>query len=229
MVSLSAGSTYYIVIDGYGGDCGEYNLAITESTLPGCTDCLQCATPEGEPDIPDYGYDEVNGGCNQLNNPAPNNNPIYSPISLNQVICGRVNTYIGPDGGDYRDTDWYEITLTEAGRLYWSAYADQSINIYILGGDCSSVIAVADASSSNCNLATCYADLGPGTHWLWVGPTNFSGLDEGENYNVIATLDSPPPADWCELAPAVPVSNWALFIAIGLIVTFVLFRTWRRS
>ena len=179
------------------------------------------STPEGEGDIPDGGVDNFNGGCN-----TP---PLYpfSPIMINQIICGRSNTYlVGLD--NYRDTDWYEITVTESGVLYWTAIANFDLQIFILNGDCSFVQVLAGGSNGgNCNQVQISAPVSPGNYYLWAGPTFFSGMPEGENYNVIATFNEPPPPDWY-IAP-VPVSNWAIFIAIGLIAAFALFRFMRRS
>lgn len=220
---VTAGNTYYIVIDGYFGDCGNYVLLVDPVAPPPECACLSCSIPEGEGDIPDYGTDNFNGGCNS----NPN---VFSPIQLNRVICGRANTYISPAGGTSRDTDWYEITLTEAGTLYWSAIADFQLYLFILNSDCNNIVVFASAQASGCVPATISADLPAGTYYLWAGYYDFSGLPVGHNYNAVATFNAPPPDDWCTLQPPVetPVSNWALFIAIGLIGMFVAFRFWRK-
>jgi len=219
---VTGGNTYYIVIDGYGTACGEYALSV--DIAPYCGDCLSCSTPEGEGDIPNGSdYDYFNGGCN-----TPPGFPT-SPILLNQVICGRANTYIAAGGGEARDTDWYEITLTEAGTLYWSAVTDFPLNFFILSGDCLNTV-YASGQSTGCTPAVISAALPAGTYYLWAGYWQFSGLPVGRNYNVVATLNAPPPTDWCTLTPPVetPVSNWALFLGIGLITLFAAFRFWRK-
>ena len=221
-LAVTAGNTYYIVVDGYLGDCGEYNISVTATE--GCSDCLACSTPEGEADIQDYGYDVVNGGCNQLNYTPPQE-PIYSPIELYQVVCGRSNTYIGPEGGAFRDTDWYEITLTEAGTLYWSGYADFDLQLVLIyNADCNN-LQYDVVQVTACNTGTLSHNVEAGTYWLWVGPSAFDGLAQGGNYNVIASLNGPPPADWCSVE--LPVSNWALFLAIGLIALSFVYRLWK--
>ncbi|MHC4498587.1 MAG: DUF7901 domain-containing protein, partial [Planctomycetota bacterium] len=35
-VSLTGGNTYYIIVDGYGGDCGDYIIDVTSVPLPNC-------------------------------------------------------------------------------------------------------------------------------------------------------------------------------------------------
>jgi len=62
-ISLQAGHTYFIVIDGYGGDAGNYELEI-ETYVPCVVECPENAVPEGEPPLVDWYVDEYNGGCN---------------------------------------------------------------------------------------------------------------------------------------------------------------------
>jgi hypothetical protein len=218
---VTAGNTYYIVIDGYGGACGDYVLSIPLAIS--CTDCIPCSIPEGEGDIPNNGTDNFNGGCNSI--PS-----VFSPILLNQVICGRTNTYYDASGATSRDTDWYEITLTEAGTLYWSAIADFRLNLFILNDNCNSIVLYASGQATNCSPASISAALPAGTYYLWAGYYDYSGLPIGRNYNAVATFNAPPPDDWCNInPPPVPVSNWALFIGIGLILVFAVVRLKRIS
>jgi hypothetical protein len=221
-MNVTVGNTYFIVIDGYYGDCGDYTLSITPVAY--CGDCLPCSFPEGEGDIPYGGIDHFNGGCNS-------NPHVFSSIALNTVICARTNTYIGSEGGGFRDTDWYEITLTEAGTLYYSVFSSFTLYMYILNNDCSSIVSYTGGlSTGNCEPYTVSAYLPAGTYYLWAGYSDFTGLPNGGTYQLIATLDAPPPADWCTIEPPseVPVSNWALYLAIGLIGMFVAFRFWRK-
>jgi hypothetical protein len=216
---LTGGNTYYIVVDGYGGACGDYNLAI--NIVADCFSCLPCSTPEGEPDILDNGVDVTDGGCNMIDFGME---PLFIPVQLNQAICGRTNTY-NYFGAEYRDTDWYEITLTEAGTLYWAGYAPIDLQLFILGTNCGpDIIVYGSGIAGSCNHVTLAAVLPAGTYYLWAGPSLFNGLSEGVNYNVMATLNAPPPANFCDAVPPVPVSNWALYIGIGLILVFTLVR-----
>jgi hypothetical protein len=56
------GATYYIVVDGYGGDCGDYVIEVAES-LPCCVDCPPGSEMEGEPICYENYEDEYNAGC----------------------------------------------------------------------------------------------------------------------------------------------------------------------
>ena len=101
-VELSAGHTYYIVVDGYGGDCGDYVLAMDEIECPGPCDVICVGVPEGEPTCYDGYDDQYNGGCASLT---------WSYIAAAPgptVVCGEGGVF-DYGGATYRDTDWYLI------------------------------------------------------------------------------------------------------------------------
>jgi hypothetical protein len=90
-LDLYSGHTYYIVVDGYGADCGNYEITIVE--VEECVvECPPDASDEGEPC-----GDDTNGGCNS----TP---PVFTTIGCEETICGLA----WADGGT-RDTDWYEL------------------------------------------------------------------------------------------------------------------------
>ena len=98
-VEIFAGHTYYIVVDGYGGGCGDYVLYMEE--VEPC-DVICEGVPEGEPICYD-GYDDVyNGGCNS----DPNIFQIL-PVGVT-TLCGTSGVY-DFFGATYRDTDWFQI------------------------------------------------------------------------------------------------------------------------
>ena len=101
-VVMLAGHTYYIVVDGYGGDCGDYVLEMDEVECPQPCDVICVGDPEGEPTCHDDYDDNYNGGCNS----DPH---IFSiqPVG-NTTICGESGVY-DFGGSTYRDTDWYQI------------------------------------------------------------------------------------------------------------------------
>jgi len=109
---LPAGMTYFIVVDGYGGGCGNYDLAITAEPYippPPCIEvvCDENAQPEGEsPLYPDYD-DTLNGGCNSTPNVFQTLNWIDEDSGC--MHLSGVSGWYPYGGGDYRDTDWYEI------------------------------------------------------------------------------------------------------------------------
>jgi hypothetical protein len=101
-VVMLAGHTYYIVVDGYGGGCGDYVLEMTEVDCPVPCDVICVGVPEGEPTCYDGYDDHYNGGCNAVP-------PIFSiqPVG-DTTICGESGVF-DFGGSTYRDTDWYQI------------------------------------------------------------------------------------------------------------------------
>jgi hypothetical protein len=119
-VPLSAGNTYYIVVDGYFGACGTYDMNIV-----GCScgpPCPPGSLLEGEPVCFDGYKDAYNGGCNS----TPN---VFSSIpcgpSGSTTMCGEYGGYFHtPSGFDYRDTDWYELDPSAGAGASVSAAGD---------------------------------------------------------------------------------------------------------
>ena len=110
-VALFGGNTYYIVIDGYGGDFGPY--VINVNTYDHCSVyCPEDAVPEGEPTLSNGYEDAYNGGCNapEFGNPFQridwtNDEDGVPPYDGFAWLCGKSGWYTGPSGGNYRDTD----------------------------------------------------------------------------------------------------------------------------
>ncbi len=108
-VEMFAGNVYYIVVDGYGGDCGDYDMIVSESGL--CSvECPPGGLAEGEPDCYAGYVDMYNGGCNS----TPN---VFTEVACDATgdgptICGTYGGwYDAGTGYNMRDTDWYEITI----------------------------------------------------------------------------------------------------------------------
>lgn len=101
-LAVLAGHTYYIVVDGYGGGCGDYVLEMDEVECPEPCDIICVGVPEGEPTCYDGYDDHYNGGCNAVP-------PIFTiqPVG-NTTICGESGVF-DFGGSTYRDTDWYQI------------------------------------------------------------------------------------------------------------------------
>jgi len=104
-VELFAGSTYYIVVDGYYSACGDYVLEMTEVDCPVPCDVICSGIPEGEPVCYDNYEDHYNGGCN-----SDPNIFLYAPFGIGpNTVCGESGVY-DFGGSTYRDTDWYLIS-----------------------------------------------------------------------------------------------------------------------
>jgi hypothetical protein len=106
---LSAGQTYYFVVDGFGGAAGVFDLEISEC-CNGLAGCSPVSPPEGETcgDNPDV----TNGGCNSTGF-------VCSAIAPEQSVCGTVWFDLST-----RDTDWYLASLSEGDSLTWCVTAN---------------------------------------------------------------------------------------------------------
>jgi hypothetical protein len=200
-VNLSAGRTYYIVVDGYSTACGDYYLDIFSCPPPCVVECPPGSTPEGEVSCFDDYEDVTNGGCNS----TP---PVFTELACDDegtTVCGTYGTYVF-QGLGYRDTDWYQFTLEKASHVS-----------YCFTGEANSLIAILDGSGgcpdagdpplicfdfpTECATLCCEADLPPGTYWLFAGTSDFSGVPCGTDYTFTLTgVDCPPvsvaPAAW---------------------------------
>jgi len=193
-IMLYSGNTYYIVVDGYGFSCGDYVIDITEWS--DCViDCPAGALIEDEPVCQDDYEDDANGGCNS----SPE---VFDPIACSAdpiELCGTSGAYVvnDPFWGpiNYRDTDWYEITLTETRTITYRAVAQFTVLIFLLDGNdgCDNPDYILDSdSAAPCEEAMISITLSPGTYWLWVGPFYYTEVPCGAEYRItIEGLECP--------------------------------------
>jgi len=196
------GNTYYIVVDGYTGACGEYELFI--HNYMSCVYCPPDAYVETEPQCMDPVNDVHNGGCNS----EP---PVFDHLEPGEDVvsfCGTSGTYtVGYN--NYRDTDWYQIDLAHESEIEFSCTANFLVRIGIVDGregceDVSEFYAYEDGYP--CGVVELVETLPAGTWWLWVGPTSFTDIWCGVDYA-------------CELTgynPVTPVedSSWSVIKAL---------------
>jgi hypothetical protein len=174
-VFLSAGQTYYIVVDGYGGDCGTYYL---EVRIPEICDvvCNPDAVVEGEPLYDGYA-DNFDGGCNSTPYAYFDFNWINQNYGDCGLLCGTSGWHLGPAGEQFRDTDWFEVTAAGP-SLSMTVEAEYEALMYILNsGDCLNItVAAGPAYALPCTPTTLTAATVPGTvYWVFVAPTTFTG------------------------------------------------------
>jgi hypothetical protein len=130
-VALTAGNVYYIVVDGYGGDCGDYTIEVTQYIPPTPVPCPDDGVLEGEPHLYNGYNDNYNAGCNST--PA-SWSVLYGWRTINTDcgwLCGRAGWNLNAAGGQTRDTDWYPVTAngTSMSMQVWAA---ETCNIYVL-------------------------------------------------------------------------------------------------
>ncbi|MGH7724148.1 MAG: hypothetical protein ACREOU_01840 [Candidatus Eiseniibacteriota bacterium] len=192
-VPLIGNIPYYIIVDGWGESCGEYQLTVAG---PCELECPPGAIAEGEPDCARDYVDNYDGGCVSV--PA-----VFKSIACSDeeiVVCGRFGTYrdaIGP----LRDTDWYEIVLDSDANLEVSVVAEAPTQLAILnaaGGCVGFTVACGSVFAEACITGTCSAFLSKGTYWIFVSPNAFGGVPCGTEYDLRirgyeCSLPPPPP------------------------------------
>jgi hypothetical protein len=177
-VVLNPGTPYYIVVDGYGGSFGSYVLTVDAEPFEPCViDCPAGGFPEGEPPLADGYVDNYNGGCNSAGFPFQN---LTGDGAGNLTLCGVSGWYVGPNGGSYRDTDWFIATFGPAGVIDMTMDAEGEMYFFELGPqDCGSVGVIQLPIAGPCleNYMTVVGAPGS-VSWIWAGSTSFTGGED---------------------------------------------------
>lgn len=210
----ASGAGDYIVVDGWGGSAGDYEILVTDQDPVDCgppppciAECPPGGTLENEPcNYGSSGFDNTNGGCNS----SP---PVFSDLLCDTVYCG--DSYFD---GAFRDTDWWALdnSANDLGITYTITGLASFNSVYgrVDNGcgalDCSQVAAFAEVvvsaqcdpiSLSTPELANCLA-------WFFVG-TDFSQIvdcnqpaggppnEVGDSYVLeVICVGGTPPCPW---------------------------------
>ncbi len=175
-VPVVAGVQYFLVIDGYGGDFGDYLVNITEFE-PCVVDCPAGASMEGEPPLANDQVDNWNGGCNT----DPVNGP-FQPMGPGD-FCG-VSGFFLAAGSNNRDTDWFTLEIGADGFIEFYGDAELATYMFELGPqDCNTVGVIQNVIIGPCLPGVMTIVGAPGsTVWFWVGPTTFASPDGSDVY-----------------------------------------------
>lgn len=184
--------TYYIIVDGFSSNSGAYNLTCIEDcdiALPSC-DITECAENVFNPF---HSVNDCNGACNN-----ENLIPTWQNIDLCQTVCGRMFTYVNHNSQNWRDTDSYRFTLTEACTLRISLETESRTQLFIFNDGCPwSTTLFAATWLYPCSTVTYTTGCIPaGTYSFWIGPSFFSGMDSLADYRF--RLD-PRPCSGCRI------------------------------
>ncbi len=175
-VPVIAGVQYFLVIDGYGGDFGEYLLQI-EEFMPCQLDCPAGAVLENEPPLANGYVDNWNGGCNT--------DPVSPPFQQGWwgSFCGVSGFYLSA-GSSFRDTDWMQLEIPSDGVLEIYGDAELATYMFELGPqDCDTVGVLQNVIIGPCVEGAMVITGSPGsTVWFWVGPTTFASPDGSDVY-----------------------------------------------
>ena len=169
-VPLTAGNDYYVVVDGYGGDCGVYELAVAEVIVE-TVECPPGAALEDEPPCGDDYEDQFNGGCGS----TP---PVFSPLPCSPIgypvyVCGETGGFEF-NGLSYRDTDWYVVeAAVNAGGFEWCVVGDLGMIMgTITVAPCEDITGLDQWRELFPFELGCLT-VPPGAQYLWVSSSDF--------------------------------------------------------
>ena len=147
--------------------------------------CSPCDYFESEPWCEDEFVDNFNGGSNSTPYAFETLLPSYGVIS----VCGTSGTYL-VGGSNYRDTDWYELTVTTQTVITWTCTAEFPLMMALIDGTdgCGSYVMIDYIFVEECVEGVMQPTLSPGTYWFFVAPSEFSGIPCGLDYNM--TVDN---------------------------------------
>ena len=196
---------YYVMVDSQAPDCIDELTLIIRDALPCDIDCPPGADLETE-----ACGEDLNGGCGAMP-------PAFEPITCGETVCGTVWAE------DYmRDTDWYEVTVTEATRFTWHIVSEFPAVIGLVetdppgSGNCNDMTGYLNPwdIDSACANATITTDLlPPGTYWFHVSHNEFYCDPCGQKNDYVATLTCETlsgPGDDCNDPVVVTLSNDSL-------------------
>ena len=90
-------------------------------------------------------------------------------------------------GANFRDTDWYEVTVGAYPGFDMEIIAEYPTNMYVLGPqDCDNVGVLQSITVEPCDNGSIVVDVPTGeAFWLWVGPSTYDGPVSEYTYQVI--------------------------------------------
>jgi hypothetical protein len=164
------------------------------------TDCCIVVVPPGAPHLEnepsDCAPDTFNGGC--IITP-----PLFSPIQNGWTVYGQSGTFES-GGSSYRDTDWYQVMVTEPTNFTVTVEAEFDVMVlaYRAGpnpsqpcDDDRDVAAPAMPPAGGHNKCTpvvlATRCLPAGTYWFVVTPASFSGVPCGADYKITLETNGP--------------------------------------
>jgi hypothetical protein len=203
-VDLEGGHTYYIVVDGYGVAAGQYHLSVSEND-PCVLEWPADAVVEDEPACRDGWEDEWNGGCNA--------DPIafqsIEPSDTTITLIGTSGTF-STGGVEYRDTDWFRLDVEETSTITVCGTAEFPLLLWMLtrgpADGCSDLQHIEHANGTICGTACLTVTVEAGEHWLWVGPSVYTGVECGKGY--VVTIDG------YKAPSSIRVASWSTIKAL---------------
>jgi hypothetical protein len=181
---LTGGNIYYIVIDGYEAEQGNYDLLLNESEFLPCNwgvdvACSPYSIGESEP----CGSD-LNGGCFMF----PGTENWESVPSTGAIFCGSFWADFG-----YTDKDLYELVLTMPSLVIVTTNADRQVLYGMVetttpgSPDCGTLTGEIFPSNLAGPCTETFLDLGtlaPGTYWFYIAINSLEGYPCDNHYSI---------------------------------------------
>ena len=165
---LEAGIPYFIIIDGYGGNSGDYALSVSVTDSPDL-DCPDGAQVEGEPPMV-YGIDDAyNCGCFCANPPAR-----FQKLGIDSAgtsfACFR-SGWNGIPGGSAREFDWIATAVGADGQLHCELVTEWPSELLVLATSCEFAEYYGFVAAVPGEVAVLDVPLAPGTPvWIVLSP-----------------------------------------------------------
>jgi hypothetical protein len=197
--ALTGGNTYYIVIDGYDeSSYGNYVLTINGFIPPPlCVWGVDIVCPPGAIAESETCGADANGGCNM----APGTETWEPVPAAGGTFCGTT----WANGGS-RDSDWFELVLTEASAVTLTANSDREILFGMVESTtpgaptCATTTGSITPGNTAGPCSETSLDMGilsPGTYWFIAEMTVFDGFPCINHYWIefsVAPVPCAPPA-----------------------------------
>jgi hypothetical protein len=187
ILGLTAGDTYFVQIGAWNAAAvGVYQLDSECFSLGACAECPAGANIECEFGLIGDGYDDlINGGCNSGNPPIT-----CDTLSLpSDTWCGTSGTHLNGAGGQVRDTDWYDLSLTSTTDLTLGIDAKFPWVLFVINNDggadpCATAAVLESATGDLCSPGTLEVTLAAGNYWVFVAPSVFTGVPFNAEYTL---------------------------------------------
>jgi len=162
-----AGATYYVLVHGFNGAQGEFDITLTDDATPcgnapDCTPCTGITVPGNAVNENEACGSSTNDGCN------------LNPNAFEVVTCDAVIHGTSYAEGGTRDTDWFRVVAPASGNVGVTVNAEFPVVVYLLdipNGDCAAITLVAGDAAPACGTVT----------------VSGSGLVPGNNYYVFVS------------------------------------------
>ncbi len=185
-VHLAGGQPYFIVVDGYGGDFGDYVLQVSYPPFPCDLTCPDGGVDEGEPPLADGAPLSFNCGC-QCADPDLMS-ALVGDAEGELIHCAR-NGWFELGGSTRRDDDYLFAHIGAGGAIHIEVDAEHPLYLFQTTTDCSGLSVIQMATAGPCSPATMDIAGAPGELvWLFAAAATFDSPTGETPYEFDYTL-----------------------------------------